>query len=63
MRRIAPLLLGALVMAGCSSTPSDAQQQEMVKEWSPENIAKEYEKKGMQKEADEVRRSAQQDQN
>lgn len=63
MRRLAPLLLIALVMGGCSSTPSDAQQQEMVKEWSPENIAKEYEKKGMQKEADEVRRSAQQQQN
>jgi len=40
------------------STPSDADQQKMANDWSPENVAKEYEKKGMFKEAEEVRRSA-----
>jgi hypothetical protein len=57
------LLLLCTFLYGCGpSLPSDADQQRLAKDWSPENVAKEYEKKGMQKEADEVRRSAQQGQ-
>ena len=62
MIRFAVALLAVIAIAGCTTTPSDSAQQEMIKEWSPENVAREYEKKGMQKEADEVRRSAQQGQ-
>ncbi len=50
------LVLGA---TGCaSSTPTDADQQKLAKEFSAENVAKEYEKKGMMKEAEEVRKNA-----
>lgn len=59
MRLAVCLLAAGFVLAGCASGgPSDSDQQKMIKEWSPENVAREYEKKGMQKEADEVRRSS-----
>lgn len=57
------LAVGAGVLAGCASGgPSDADQQALAKDFSAENVAKEYEKKGMTKEAEEVRNSAKRDQ-
>ncbi len=61
MKRFGCLIFAAWVLAGCSSTPSDSDQQKMVKDWSPENVAKAYEEKGMHKEAEEVRRNARRD--
>ena len=59
MKTFGLLLACAFALSGCvGSTPSDADQQKLVKDWSPENVAKAYEAKGMQKEADEVRRNA-----
>ncbi|HRK21535.1 MAG TPA: hypothetical protein PLX06_06995 [Fimbriimonadaceae bacterium] len=59
MRRWLMLLAGAAILVGCSGgTPSDADQQKMIQEWSPENVAKEYEKQGKMAEAEEVRRTA-----
>lgn len=61
MKWLLVLALGIGVSAGCSQgTPSDAEQQQMIKDWSPEKVAQEYEKKGMLKEAEEVRRQAKQ---
>lgn len=63
MRRALMLLAGAAILSGCSGgTPSDADQQKMIQEWSPENVAKEYEKQGKMAEAEEVRRNAKADQ-
>lgn len=57
MKRV--LLLAVLAIGGCSAGgPSDADQQKLAKDFGAENVAKEYEKKGMMKEAEEVRRSA-----
>jgi hypothetical protein len=47
----------ALALTGCANSgPSDAAQQQLVKDWDPEKVAQEYEKAGKQKEADEIRR-------
>lgn len=62
MIRFALFIALAIVVAGCASTPSDADQQKLVEDWAPEKVAQEYEKKGMMKEAEEVRRSAKLDQ-
>lgn len=63
MRVLLAALLSAAVVGGCvQSTPSDSEQQSMIKEWSPEKVAQEYEKQGKHAEAEEVRRSAQQGQ-
>ena len=63
MRFVIALFVLALLVGGCGpSVPSDAAQQQMVKEWSPEKVADAYEKAGKHKEAEEVRRSAQQGQ-
>ena len=62
MRYLAVLLLSLMIVGGCSSTPSDSAQQQMAKDWSPEKVAEAYEKAGKHKEAEEVRRSAQQGQ-
>ena len=60
MRALLVLFI-AIPIIGCGSgkTPTDADQQALAKDFSAENVAKEYEKKGMMKEAAEVRRSAQ----
>jgi len=61
MRLVIALAAVVALLGGCGpSLPSDSAQQQMAKDWSPENVAKEYEKKGMYKEAEEVRRDAQQ---
>ncbi len=61
MRPLVVLLAAATVLGGCvGSTPSDSEQQQLANEWSPENVAREYEKQGKLKEAEEVRRNAQQ---
>lgn len=62
MKHVGALLLAVCVIGGCSGSPSDSDQQALAKEWSPENIAKEYEKQGKHAEAEEVRRSAEQGQ-
>lgn len=63
MKQIGLLTIAAAMLAGCSGgTPSDSDQQKMIKDWSPENVAKEYEKAGKVKEAEEVRRNAKMDQ-
>jgi hypothetical protein len=61
LRWLIGALVAAFVIVGCGpSTPSDADQQKMVKDWSPEKVAEAYEKAGKHKEAEEVRRQAQQ---
>ena len=62
MRYMALLLLGVLILAGCSTGQSDSAQQQLAKEWSPEKVAEAYEKAGKHKEAEEVRRGMQQGQ-
>ena len=63
MKRLLALVVASAVVGGCvSGGPTDSDQQKLAKDFSAENVAKEYEKKGMQKEAEEVRRSAQRDQ-
>ncbi len=58
MRRlILPGLVG-MMLAGCASGgPTDSDQQKLAKDFSPETVAKEYEKQGKHEEAAEVRRS------
>gem|GEM_PF-4625956 len=58
------LFASVLVAAvGCGpKEPSDADQQKMAQDFSSENVAKELEKQGKQKEADELRRGAGRDQ-
>jgi hypothetical protein len=59
MRYFLALLCGVLMLGGCvGSTPSDSDQQAMVKEWSSEKVAEAYEKAGKHAEAEEVRRNA-----
>ena len=49
----------AVAMIGCASSgPSDADQQQLAKDYSPENVAAEYDKAGKHEEAEEVRRNA-----
>lgn len=62
MKHLALILIGALVLGGCSNTPSDSDQQKLAKDWSSENVAQAYEKAGKHAEAEEVRRSAKQGQ-
>ncbi|AIE87996.1 hypothetical protein [Fimbriimonas ginsengisoli] len=63
MRRLGILLVAGLMVVGCSASgPSDADQQKLAKDFSPENVAKEYEKQGKMKEAAEVRASMKQGQ-
>lgn len=60
MRKLVGLGMIAAILTGCAASgPSDADQQKLSKDFSAENVAKEYEKKGMMKEAEEVRRNAQ----
>ena len=58
MRRLPLIALIGLTVVGCSASngPSDAAQQQLIKDWDPEKVAQEYEKAGKQKEADEIRR-------
>lgn len=58
MRKGLLFLVVGLVAVGCASGPSDGDQQKLAKDFSPENVAKEYEKQGKFKEAEEIRRNA-----
>lgn len=59
MRKVGVLALLVFAAVACGpKEPSDADQQQLAKDFSPENVAREYEKKGMMKEAEEVRRNA-----
>lgn len=58
MRKGLLFLVIGLIASGCASGPSDADQQRLAKDFSAENVAKEYEKQGKFKEAEEVRRNA-----
>jgi hypothetical protein len=59
MRFAALFLLCLTVTGGCvGSGPSDADQQKLAKDWSPDKVAEAYEKAGKHAEAEEVRRNA-----